>query len=1330
MSGPGVGYPAQVADVAGRARARSPSSSPTCAGASASPGVPLADGDLRRPTWPPTPTRLPPQVAWPPRPDGAATTPRSSPRCGGRPTPTGWRAPRWPLGSWRAPPPTSGAGPPASAWPAAGRRRSSRPRCPRPSRPTAVPRRPCPSTTLVTFVDRLFAGHLDPCRRVAARPPRRRAPAALGQRRRRVASALGAVPRPPGPTGGPPRHVPRRRAARPGAPRPLALPEPARSTRRQLAAATRRRPAPPSPDLGGRTGGTFRRTTCCLWWKTTAAAGKPCADCSLPAARSRLLMICAPTTTSTCSPCGRRWRPCPRGSRRSGPSAASASARRARPRPRRGDRAVLVRLLKGRAGVGAALRRAAAASASRPAPPSSPSEARPTVDAELTALSTVPAGIVTEAFGYLVAGRTGQPGAPPAVRGRHRPARGVRVRSARRHPPMSRPRSAPRRGPRPADRRRRHLPGQRAGRQHPARRAAVRRDRAAGGQRPWRATPTPCATTPTPSTCSAGRRRGRHHHVGRRRQRPRRATQRPTTGRRPSTSSTCPSSRRWRPPATRRPGTESSGGLSPLDVALGVAIPEFDGRIIGPPLSFKEVVDDGDELGVALAAHRAVPDRVERIAGLAIRLARLRRRQRRQAGRRRPLRLSHQAQPHRQRRRPRHPRQPAPACSTPWPPPATRSAEVPDDSDALHGPAGRRPHLRPPVALARPAGARPSDASPSATTSSGSPPCPAPCGQQIETSLGTGARATCACTTATSSSPASTSATWWSPSSRPGASARTPSAPTTPPTCRPPPLPGLLPVARRRGWGADAVVHMGKHGTLEWLPGKGVGPVGGVHPRRRPRRPAAALPVRRQRPRRGHAGQAPQPTPSSSTTSPPPMTRAETYDDAGPGGAAARRATPRSRRSTRPSCPPSGASCGTCWSTSELARDLGVDEMPDPDDFAGHDQPRRRLPVRPQGRPDPRRAARARARRPAARPWSTSVLAITRQPQGDRCRRCGRRWPPSSASTWPHAGAGRRGRPAWRRSAAAGRGAGRRRVGPAAATRRPRAGVDRVDRWSRPWPRTPDEIDNLLAGARRPLRAGRAERRADPRDGARAADRAQLLLDRPRRVPSPCRLGRRAGRWPTRLVERHLAETGASPAHGRPDRVGHDRHAHPRRRHRRGPGAARRAPGLAPPALGAGRRPRGHPAGGAGPAAGRRACAHLGLLPRRLPPPGRPPRRRRAAWSPALDEPAATVNPRARRGHRPTPAASAATAARGALRSRASCRRIERGHRGAADADLAEVYLAWGGYAYSAAAATACAAPDADAPALRRPSRWRSRTRTTASTTSSTATTTCSSTAG
>jgi cobaltochelatase CobN len=69
----------------------------------------------------------------------------------------------------------------------------------------------------------------------------------------------------------------------------------------------------------------------------------------------------------------------------------------------------------------------------------------------------------------------------------------------------------------------------------------------------------------------------------------------------------------------------SSAGLSPLDVAMSVAIPEFDGRIIGGAFSFKEEVDDGDTLGAAVTAYRTVADRVGRVAGLAVRLARLRR---------------------------------------------------------------------------------------------------------------------------------------------------------------------------------------------------------------------------------------------------------------------------------------------------------------------------------------------------------------------------------------------------------------------------------------------------------------------------------------------------------------------------------------------------------------------------------------------------------------------------------------------------------------------------------------------------------------------------------
>ena len=45
-------------------------------------------------------------------------------------------------------------------------------------------------------------------------------------------------------------------------------------------------------------------------------------------------------------------------------------------------------------------------------------------------------------------------------------------------------------------------------------------------------------------------------------------------------------------------------------------------------------------------------------------------------------------------------------------------------------------------------------------------------------------------------------------------------------------------------WGADAVIHFGKHGTLEWLPGKGVGlSRSSCAARRVSGRPAVTLPV-------------------------------------------------------------------------------------------------------------------------------------------------------------------------------------------------------------------------------------------------------------------------------------------------------------------------------------------------------------------------------------------------------------------------------------------------------------------------------------------------------
>ena len=68
----------------------------------------------------------------------------------------------------------------------------------------------------------------------------------------------------------------------------------------------------------------------------------------------------------------------------------------------------------------------------------------------------------------------------------------------------------------------------------------------------------------------------------------------------------------------RGPWETSARGLNPLDTAMNVALPEFDGRVITVPVSFKERDRDG---------ARFVPDeeRCGRVAGLAARFARLRR---------------------------------------------------------------------------------------------------------------------------------------------------------------------------------------------------------------------------------------------------------------------------------------------------------------------------------------------------------------------------------------------------------------------------------------------------------------------------------------------------------------------------------------------------------------------------------------------------------------------------------------------------------------------------------------------------------------------------------
>ena len=61
----------------------------------------------------------------------------------------------------------------------------------------------------------------------------------------------------------------------------------------------------------------------------------------------------------------------------------------------------------------------------------------------------------------------------------------------------------------------------------------------------------------------------------------------------------------------------TGGGLSPLDAATQVAIPEFDGRLISVPFSFKELDGDG------LSRYVPDPERAGRVAGTAVALARL-----------------------------------------------------------------------------------------------------------------------------------------------------------------------------------------------------------------------------------------------------------------------------------------------------------------------------------------------------------------------------------------------------------------------------------------------------------------------------------------------------------------------------------------------------------------------------------------------------------------------------------------------------------------------------------------------------------------------------------
>ncbi len=67
----------------------------------------------------------------------------------------------------------------------------------------------------------------------------------------------------------------------------------------------------------------------------------------------------------------------------------------------------------------------------------------------------------------------------------------------------------------------------------------------------------------------------------------------------------------------------SSAGLTPRDTAMNVVLPEFDGRIHSVAISFKEAAEFDEQLGTEIRAYVPRADRVEFTAQLALNFARL-----------------------------------------------------------------------------------------------------------------------------------------------------------------------------------------------------------------------------------------------------------------------------------------------------------------------------------------------------------------------------------------------------------------------------------------------------------------------------------------------------------------------------------------------------------------------------------------------------------------------------------------------------------------------------------------------------------------------------------
>ena len=333
---------------------------------------------------------------------------------------------------------------------------------------------------------------------------------------------------------------------------------------------------------------------------------------------------------------------------------------------------------------------------------------------------------------------------------------------------------------------------------------------------------------------------------------------------------------------------------------------------------------------------------------------------------------------------------------------------------------------------------------------------------------------------------------------------------------------------------------------------------------------------------------------------------------------------------------------------AQLHHDLHVDEPARRGRVRRLRPARRRLPVRDQGRPDPRRAAHPRRRARTARrgsTWCSRCCAPRRcgAARRARCRACGgaadvglderRCWPSrahwrSASTDGSTAGShGRRRVDGWSSSRGGSSRHGGARLGRRAAAASPRrwAGRRRRRRGAATSPR-PRSCRGWPAPPTRSTTPARRSTAATCRPGPSGSPTRGLVnvlptgrnfysVD-PKAIPS--RLpGRSARRSPTRCWPRHLADTGEYP------RVGRARRCGARRAMRtQGDDIAEVLALLGvPPGRGTTRR-AGSPASRSsrstelGRPAHRRDGAHLRLLPRRLPARRRAARRRGPARSP------------------------------------------------------------------------------------------------------------------